>query len=79
MRTQVERYPSERRGVNERGSPPAPLNRALRAAGHSDEEIRELRRAIAAQAEGTGLVFGEGAERAALAGSTPLPDFLRGS
>ena len=55
------------------------MNRELRAAGHSDEEIRELRRAIAAQAEGTGLVFGEGAERAALAGSTPLPDFLGGS
>ena len=75
----MERYPSEKRGVNGRGSPTAPLNRALRAAGHSDEEIRELRRAIAAQAERTGLVLGEGAERAALAGSNPPPDFLRGS
>jgi len=79
MRTRVETYPSERRGVNKRESPPAPLNRERRAAGHLDEEIRELRRAIAAQAEGTGLVLGEGAERAALAGATPPPDFLRGS
>lgn len=55
------------------------MNRELRAAGHSDEEIRELRRAIAAQAEGTALVVGERAERAALAASTPPPDFLRGS
>jgi len=51
MRTQVERYPSERRGVNERGSPRAPLNQEFRAAGHSDEAIRELRHAIAAQAD----------------------------
>ncbi len=42
------------------------MNRKLRAAGHTDEEIAELRRAIAAQAEGTGLVIGEGAEQAAL-------------
>ena len=42
------------------------MNRKLRAAGHTDEAIGELRRAIAAQAEGTGLVLGEGAERAAL-------------
>ena len=41
------------------------MNRKLRAAGRSDEEIRELRRAIAAQAEGTGLVIGVGAEQAA--------------
>src|SRR5437879_7248365 len=41
------------------------MNRKLRAAGHTDEEIGELRRAIAAQAEGTGLVIGEGAEQAA--------------
>jgi nitrogen fixation NifU-like protein len=45
------------------------MNRRLRAAGRTDEEIRELRRAVAAQAEGTGLVIGEGAEQAAL--STP--------
>ena len=42
------------------------MNRKLRAAGHTDEQIAELRRAIAAQADGTGLVIGEGAERAAL-------------
>jgi len=42
------------------------MNRKLRAAGRTDEEIVELRRAIAAQAEGTGLVIGEGAEQAAL-------------
>jgi nitrogen fixation NifU-like protein len=41
------------------------MNRKLRAAGRTDEEIGALRRAIAAQAEGTGLVIGEGAERAA--------------
>ena len=55
------------------------MNRKLRAAGHTDEEIGELRRAIAAQAEGTGFVLGEGAERAALAGAAPLPDVLVGS
>jgi len=54
------------------------MNRALRAAGHTEEEIRALRRAIAAQAEGTGLVLGEGAERAAFAGAAPLPDVLVG-
>ncbi len=42
------------------------MNRKLRAAGHTDAQIAELRRAVAAQAEGTGLVIGEGAERAAL-------------
>jgi hypothetical protein len=36
------------------------MDRALRAAGHTEEEIRELRRAIAAQAEGRGLVLEEG-------------------
>ncbi|MBX6364924.1 MAG: iron-sulfur cluster assembly scaffold protein [Gemmatimonadetes bacterium] len=41
------------------------MDRRLRAAGHSNDEIRALREAIAAQAAGTGLVFGEGAERAA--------------
>jgi len=41
------------------------MNRKLRAAGHTDDEIAELRRAVAAQAEGTGLVIGEGAEQAA--------------
>jgi nitrogen fixation NifU-like protein len=52
------------------------MNRALRAAGHTEEEIREMRRAIAAQAEGTGLVLGDGAERAAFASPGPLPDVL---
>ena len=42
------------------------MNRKLRAAGHTDAEIRALRRAVAAQADGTGLVIGEGAEQAAL-------------
>ena len=41
------------------------MNRRLRAAGRTDTEIAELRRAIAAQANGTGLVIGEGAEEAA--------------
>lgn len=41
------------------------MNRKLKAAGKSDAEIAELRRAIAAAAEGTGLVLGEGAEAAA--------------
>lgn len=54
------------------------MNRRLRAAGHTDEEIHELRRAVAAQAEGTGLVLGEGAEQVALAGEAPLPDILVG-
>ncbi|HEY3221052.1 MAG TPA: iron-sulfur cluster assembly scaffold protein [Gemmatimonadales bacterium] len=42
------------------------MNRKLRAAGHSDEQIRELRRAIAAQGQATGVVVGEAAEEAAL-------------
>ena len=37
------------------------MNRKLRAAGHTDEEIHELRRAIAAERDPMGLVFGEGA------------------
>ncbi|MGH7530716.1 MAG: iron-sulfur cluster assembly scaffold protein [Gemmatimonadales bacterium] len=52
------------------------MNRKLRAAGHTDEQIRELRRAVAAQAGGTGLVLGEGAEEVAVAGAAPLPDIL---
>jgi len=43
----------------------AEMNRKLKAAGKSEMEIAELRRAIAAAAEGTGLVIGEGAESAA--------------
>ena len=54
------------------------MNRKLRDAGHTDADIRELRRAIAAQAGSTGLVLGEGAEQAALAGAAPLPDVLMG-
>ncbi|HEV2669630.1 MAG TPA: iron-sulfur cluster assembly scaffold protein [Gemmatimonadales bacterium] len=41
------------------------MNRKLRAAGHTDREIAALRREIAAQGAGTGLVIGEGAEQAA--------------
>ena len=41
------------------------MNRKLRAAGHSSQAIRALRRAVAAQGAGTGLVIGEGAEEAA--------------
>ena len=43
----------------------AEMNRKLKAAGHTEAGIAELRRAIAAAAEGTGLVIGEGAESAA--------------
>lgn len=42
------------------------MNRKLRDAGHTDAGIEELRRALDAQAAGTGLVLGEGAEQAAL-------------
>jgi nitrogen fixation NifU-like protein len=41
------------------------MNRKLKAAGKSDAEIAELRRAISGVAEGTGLVIGAGAEAAA--------------
>lgn len=42
------------------------MDRKLRAAGRSEEEIRRMRDTIAAQAAGTtGLVIGEGAEEAA--------------
>ena len=41
------------------------MNRKLRAAGHTDEQIRELRRAIAEEGKATGVVVGEGAEDAA--------------
>jgi hypothetical protein len=51
------------------------MNRKLKAAAHTDAGIAELRRAIAAAAEGTGLVLGEGAEEAARA-ATPLQDPL---
>jgi len=42
------------------------MNRKLRAAGHTDEQIRELRQAIAEEGKATGVVVGEGAEEAAL-------------
>ena len=41
------------------------MNRKLRAAGHTDQQIRELRRAISAEGQATGVVVGEGAEEAA--------------
>ena len=41
------------------------MNRKLRAAGHSDDQIAELRREIARQGEAAGVVVGEGAEQAA--------------
>lgn len=44
------------------------MNRKLKAAGHSGEAIVELRRALAAAAEGTGLVIGEEAQAAARLG-----------
>jgi len=47
------------------------MNRKLKEAGHTKEQIRELRREIARQGEGTGVVVGEGAEQAAIA--SPLP------
>jgi len=43
------------------------MNRKLKTAGHSDEQIRELRRAIAEQGTEAGVVVGEGAENAAVA------------
>jgi len=42
------------------------MNRKLKEAGHTEEQIQELRREIARQGEGTGVVVGEGAEEAAL-------------
>lgn len=41
------------------------MNRKLKAAGKSDAEIAELRRAISGVADGTGLVIGAGAATAA--------------
>ncbi len=41
------------------------MDRKLRAAGRSDEEIRRMRDALATQAAGTGLVFGKAAAVAA--------------
>ena len=49
------------------------MDRKLRAAGRSDEEIARMRELLAAQAAGSGLVFGEGAEQAAKAGAAAAP------
>lgn len=43
------------------------MNRKLKAAGHTDAQIQELRRAVAQQGQATGVVVGEGAEQAATA------------
>src|SRR5690606_5168135 len=43
------------------------MDRKLRAAGRTDEEIERMRAILAAQAAGTGLVFGDDAVRAAQA------------
>ena len=50
------------------------MDRRLRAAGRSLEEIRALREALASQAAGTGLVFGEDAEAAARASGKEPPE-----
>lgn len=42
------------------------MNRKLKQAGHTEAEIQQLRRVIAAQTEGTGLAIGPGAEVAAV-------------
>ena len=42
------------------------MNRKLREAGHTKEQIQELRREIARQGKATGVVVGEGAEKAAV-------------
>ena len=47
------------------------MNRKLKEAGHTEEQIRELRREIARQGDRAGVVVGEGAEQAAIA--SPLP------
>jgi nitrogen fixation NifU-like protein len=49
------------------------MDRRLRAAGRSDEDIRRMRELLAAQAAGTGLVFGENALAAAKAGVEQHP------
>ncbi len=54
------------------------MDRRLRAAGRSDEEIRARRGEGAPAADEGGLVFGDGAATAATDHSTRLPDPLRG-
>jgi nitrogen fixation protein NifU and related proteins len=51
------------------------MDRRLRAAGRSDEEIAALRDALHRQAAGTGLVFGDAAKQVA-AGPRPHPPAL---
>lgn len=55
------------------------MDRKLRAAGRSDEEIVGMRAALAAQAAGTGLIFGEGALEAAARGGDDRADPLGGA
>ncbi len=50
------------------------MDRKLRAAGYSDEDIRRLREEIASAAAGEGLVIGAGAEAASRDTSTRSPD-----
>ncbi len=52
------------------------MDRKLRAAGHSEEDIRRLREALAVQAAGAGLVVGAAAEKAGRDSSQRLPDPL---
>lgn len=54
------------------------MDRKLRAAGRSEEEIRSMRRALEGQAAGNGLVFGKGAEDAAKAGAVSHADSTHG-
>lgn len=54
------------------------MDRKLRAAGRTDEEIGAMRRALEGQATGNGLVFGDGAEDAARAEAAPRPDPISG-
>ncbi|HEX6939866.1 MAG TPA: iron-sulfur cluster assembly scaffold protein [Longimicrobiales bacterium] len=55
------------------------MDRKLRAAGRTDEEIAHLREILAAQAAGTGLVFGEEAERVAQESGLVPHDELAGT
>lgn len=50
------------------------MDRKLRAAGRSDADIQAMREALAAQAAGNGLVFGEGAVEAAKTNVIEHPD-----
>jgi nitrogen fixation NifU-like protein len=50
------------------------MDRRLKEAGRTDEEIARMRHALAAQAAGNGLVFGDEAVAAATADARPLRD-----